>query len=113
MCVQEGNLLYMWETDLGYFWVPNGKQVKSRLEVSNIPQIPSRSGQSHLYTTSSVCSSFPCSDFDAIVCLRARPQANKWSDANERRRAVLESIRLCEFTQWKTTNYDILLDATI
>lgn len=27
LCVQEGNLLYMRETDPGHLWVPNGKQV--------------------------------------------------------------------------------------
>jgi hypothetical protein len=36
MRVQEGNLLYMRETDLGYFWVPNGKQVR-RFEVATAP----------------------------------------------------------------------------
>ena len=35
MCIQEGNLLYMWETDLGYFWVPDGKQV-SRSKVATV-----------------------------------------------------------------------------
>jgi hypothetical protein len=35
MRVQEGNLLYMRETDLGYFWVPNGKQM-SRFEVATV-----------------------------------------------------------------------------
>jgi hypothetical protein len=29
----------MWETDLGYFGVPNGEQVKSRLEVANRPRL--------------------------------------------------------------------------
>ena len=28
-------MLYMWETDIGYFGVPNGEQVKNRLEVAN------------------------------------------------------------------------------
>ena len=27
MCVQEGNLFNMRETDPGYFWVPHGKQM--------------------------------------------------------------------------------------
>jgi len=29
-------MLNMWETDFGYFWVPNGKQV-SRFEVATAP----------------------------------------------------------------------------
>lgn len=27
MCVQEGNLQHMRETDPGYLWIPNGEQV--------------------------------------------------------------------------------------
>lgn len=72
MCVQEGNLLYMWETDLGYLWLPNGKQV-SRLEVATLWITP-RPGLSRLYTTSSVCL-FSYSTFDTGSCSRVlRPQ---------------------------------------
>ena len=50
----------MWETDLGYFGVPNGEQVKKPAR-SRKPflDFTTRFGQSHLYVASSVCSVFP------------------------------------------------------
>jgi hypothetical protein len=49
----------MWETDIGYFGVPNGEQVKpSRLEVATSPGLRLDLRPSRLYAASSVCSNF-------------------------------------------------------
>lgn len=65
----------MWEADIGYLGVPNGEQVKSRLEVANRPGL-------RLDLASRVCMllvvyvQFSLFDSDARARLRVRLQAN-------------------------------------